>query len=61
MKIEILDEAYGVSRVIVIGRMDIAGVGVAEPQFNIVAASRKKVIVDFSGVEFLASWGCAPS
>ena len=57
MKVEIVDEADGVSRVIVVGRMDIAGVGVAEQQFNIVAATRKQVIVDFSGVEFLASLG----
>ena len=57
MKLEIIDDPDGVSRVIVVGRMDIAGVGAAEPKFNVVAASRKKVIIDFAGVEFLASLG----
>mgnify|MGYP002790086433 CR=1 FL=1 len=57
MKVEIVDDADGVSNVIVAGRMDIAGVGAAEPSFNVVAASRRKVILDFSGLEFLASLG----
>jgi anti-anti-sigma factor len=57
MKIEILEEVDGISNVIVVGRMDIAGVDAAEQGFNVVAASCRKVIIDFSGVEFLASLG----
>jgi anti-sigma B factor antagonist len=57
MKIQVIDDPHGITDVIMVGRMDIAGVGIAEPNFNAVAASRKKVIVDFSGVDFLASLG----
>jgi anti-anti-sigma factor len=57
MKVEINDGEDGISDVIVTGRMDLAGVSAAEAGFNIVAASRKNVVADFSGVEFLASLG----
>ena len=45
MKVEINDGVDGISNVIVVGRMDIAGVGAAEQGFNVVAASCRKIII----------------
>lgn len=57
MKVEIIHGEDGISDVIVIGRMDIAGVTATEADFTRVAASCRNVIVDFTGVDFLASLG----
>lgn len=39
------------------GSFDIAGAGDVDLNFSVIAGSRDKVIVDFSGVSFLASMG----
>jgi anti-anti-sigma factor len=47
----------GVVRIILDGRLDIAGAGAIDVQFNAVAASHKAVVVDLTHVSFLASIG----
>lgn len=47
----------GVTRVVLTGRLDIAGSAVVDLQFNIVSGSRRAVVVDLSRVSFIASMG----
>ncbi len=47
----------GIAHVILRGRLDIAGADAIDLKFNAVAGSRRAVIVDLSGVDFLASLG----
>ena len=57
MPIMIGDEANGVTIVKLLGRIDIAGAREIDMPMNLVAGSRRRVILDLSGVEFLASMG----
>jgi anti-sigma B factor antagonist len=54
MKVEELD---GVTNIVLNGRLDIAGAGAIDQQFNDVASSKRALVVDLSGVSFLASLG----
>ena len=47
----------GVVTVVLVGRLDVMGAGKIDLQFNAIAGSRRGVIVDMAGVEFLASMG----
>jgi anti-anti-sigma factor len=47
----------GVAHVILRGRLDTVGAGEIDLKFNVIAGSRRAVIVDLSGVDFLASLG----
>lgn len=49
--------APGAVRIILDGRLDIAGASAIDVQFNAVAASHKAVVVDLTRVSFLASMG----
>lgn len=49
--------APGAVKVILEGRLDITGAGVIDLQFSAIAGSPKGVLVDLSGVTFLASIG----
>ena len=55
MQIEELDG--GVTNVVLRGRLDTVGAGVIDLKFNAVAGSKRAIIVDMSGVDFLASLG----
>jgi anti-anti-sigma factor len=55
MLVEELDG--GVTKVVLRGRMDIEGANVIDLGFNAIAGSRRKVLIDMSGVTFLASLG----
>jgi anti-anti-sigma factor len=55
MLVEELDG--GVTKVVLRGRMDIAGANVIDLGFNAIAGSRRALLVDMSGVTFLASLG----
>jgi len=57
MKIDILNEDNGITRVVLAGRMDIEGATATDMQFSIIAGSKKKVIVDLTSVDFMASLG----
>ncbi|MFZ4806095.1 MAG: STAS domain-containing protein [Hyphomicrobiaceae bacterium] len=57
MKVDILNEDNGVTRMVLAGRMDIEGATATDMQFSIIAGSKKKVIVDLTSVDFMASLG----
>ena len=57
MKLEMIDDTDGVTRVVLEGRMDIQGALAVDPQFQEIAKSKRKVLVDLSKVDFLASLG----
>jgi anti-anti-sigma factor len=49
--------APGVVKLVLKGRLDIAGASAIDLQFNAIARSHKAVVVDLGGVSFLASIG----
>jgi anti-anti-sigma factor len=57
MKISTEPVAPGVVRVTLEGRLDITGAALIDLQFNAIAGSHRGVVVDLSGVSFLASIG----
>ena len=57
MKLEILESDNGVTRLILVGKMDVEGALSVDKEFSDVASSRKKIVVDLSDVDFLASLG----
>jgi anti-anti-sigma factor len=57
MKMELHDLPDGVTRITLTGDLDARGAGEIDVQFQAVAASRQKVVVDLSQVGFLASIG----
>ena len=57
MKLNIVEDANGVTRLILAGTMDIEGAMAVDKEFGEIAASRKKLAVDLSDVDFLASLG----
>lgn len=57
MPIAIHDLDGGVTKVVLSGRIDIAGAQEIDMPMNIVAGSRRAVVIDLSTVEFMASMG----
>ncbi len=57
VKLDVVEFDNQVTKVVLSGRLDIAGAQSIEDQLHAVASSRKKVVVDLSGVSFLASIG----
>lgn len=57
MPIVIEDLADGVTKVVLSGRIDIAGASEIDMPMSVVGGSRRAVVVDLSGVEFMASLG----
>lgn len=57
MPIAIHDLDGGVTKVVLSGRIDIAGAKEIDMPMNVVAGSRRAVVIDLSGVDFLASMG----
>ena len=57
MPIVIHDLEGDVTKVVISGRVDIAGAREIEMPMSVVAGSRRAVVVDLSAVEFLASLG----
>ena len=57
MPISILDLDGGVTKVVISGRIDVAGAHELEMPMSIVGGSRRAVVIDLSGVEFMASLG----
>jgi anti-anti-sigma factor len=47
----------GVTLAALHGRLDVAGAGQIELKFNAIAGARKALIIDLSGVGFIASMG----
>ncbi len=57
MKMDYQDQPDGVTRITLTGDLDARGAGEIDLQFQAIAASRPKVVVDLSQVGFLASIG----
>jgi len=57
MPIFIEDLANGITKVVLTGRIDIAGSAEIDMPMSIIGGSRQAVIVDLSGVNFIASLG----
>jgi anti-sigma B factor antagonist len=57
MPIEIQDMDNGVTKVILSGRIDIVGAQLIDLPMSVVGGSRRAVVIDLSGVDFMASMG----
>ena len=57
MQISSEEMAGGITRVVLDGRMDIAGAAVVDLKMNLIAGSAKKLLVDLEKVAFLGSMG----
>ena len=57
MKLTVVEDDNGVTRLLLDGKMDIEGAMSVDKEFGEIAASRKKLAVDLSAVDFLASLG----
>jgi anti-sigma B factor antagonist len=57
MPIEIQELDGNVARVVLSGRIDIAGAHAIDMPMSIVAGTRRAVVIDLSAVEFMASMG----
>jgi len=57
MPIVIQDLENGVAKVVLTGRIDIAGAQEIDMPMSVVGGSRRAVVIDLSGVDFMASMG----
>ena len=57
MPIAIEDLDGGVTKVVLSSRIDVAGASEIDMPMNVIAGSRRAVVIDLSGVEFMASMG----
>ena len=57
MQISIEDLEGGITRVVLDGRMDIAGAQDIDLRMNVIAGSKKAVLVDMEKVSFIGSMG----
>ena len=57
MKIDVVDEPNGITKLVLTGSMDIKGALEVDPQFSEISKTKNKVIVDLKDVDFLASLG----
>lgn len=57
MQISIEELAGGVTRVVLDGRLDIAGAQDIDLKMNVIAGSKKAVLVDMEKVSFIGSMG----
>jgi anti-anti-sigma factor len=57
MQISSEEMAGGITRVVLDGRMDIAGAAAVDLKMNLIAGSAKKLLVDLEKVAFLGSMG----
>ena len=55
--IEVEELPGGLTRLVLTGRIDFAGAQAIEAPMRALAAQRRAVVVDISGVEFMASMG----
>src|SRR5262249_23529869 len=57
MDISVDELAGGITKVVLRGRLDTTGAVVVQLPFNKIVPAKRKIIVDLSGVNFLASYG----
>ncbi len=57
MKLDVVDEENGITKLVLAGSMNIQGALELDPQFSEILKTKDKVIVDLKNVDFLASLG----
>jgi anti-sigma B factor antagonist len=57
MRIEVVSQENGITKVVLDGSMDITGSLEVDPRFKEISQTKDKVIVDLANVNFLASLG----
>jgi anti-sigma B factor antagonist len=57
MEMNVEELPGGVTLAALRGRLDVAGTGAIELKFNATAGARKALVVDLSGISFIASMG----
>ncbi|WP_296492911.1 STAS domain-containing protein [Rhodoferax sp.] len=57
MKVSVTHPKENISRIVLDGRLDVAGAQAAEAEFNAALAANPNVIVDLAKVPFIASLG----
>ena len=57
MKMDVVSQANGITKVVLAGSMDLKGALEIDPRFKEISQSNDKVIVDLADVNFLASLG----
>lgn len=57
MKLQITDLDHDVQKVALNGSLDVAGSATADPRFEVIAADTKRLVIDMTQVDFLASLG----
>jgi anti-sigma B factor antagonist len=57
MAFQLVELEAGVTKVVLTGRIDIAGAHEIDLPMSVVGGSRRAVVIDLSGVDFMASMG----
>jgi anti-sigma B factor antagonist len=57
MELVVEDMPSGITRAVLVGRMDIDGAMSVDLKLNVLAGAKKALIVDLGGVSFMASMG----
>lgn len=57
MNLEVEDLADGATAARLNGRMDIEGAQAVDAKFNVLSSTKNKLVIDMSGVTFIASMG----
>ena len=57
MNLDVFELDNQITKVVLSGKLDMAGAQSIENQLDAVTSSRKKVVIDLSGISFLASMG----
>jgi len=57
MELAVEEIGNGVTRIVLDGRMDIAGASAIDTRFSALAGSRRSLVIDLAKVSFLASMG----
>ena len=57
MQLTVEDLGNGVTRAVLVGRLDIEGANAVDMRFNVLAGSKRALVVDMADVSFLASMG----
>ena len=52
-----VQEEDGVTRIVLVGKLDIKGAAAVDLRFNAIAGGRPKAAIDLTGVDYMASMG----
>ncbi|HVZ99087.1 MAG TPA: STAS domain-containing protein [Caulobacterales bacterium] len=57
MQLTVEDLPNGVTKAVLVGRLDIDGAAAVDMRFNVLAGAKRALVVDLSQVDFIASMG----